>query len=112
MAVAWADGSVHEKEGSKIRENAESRGIGVSSARYEVLLRLIEDGPPEGLTAAWTEFMSHFTEGLSEDSRAVLRDNFFTSAKSVAAAAGGVIGIGKISSVEKEVLTAIESACT
>ena len=111
VAVAWADGSVDSKERTAVLEAVESAGISKGDAPYALLDAWLEVRPPENFMDAWEGYARELQEILGEKQRETFRRDIVESARSVADASGGVLGLGsRISREEKEVLKRIEAA--
>lgn len=111
VVVAWADGSVDPKERKAVLEAAEGAGISKSDAPYALLNAWLEVRPPENFMDAWEGYAGELRDVLDKEQRETVRRDIVERARSVADAAGGVLGLGsRISRDEKDVLKRIEAA--
>lgn len=111
VEVAWADGSLDEKEIAAVVQGAEDAGISKGSPSFALLLRWLEDKPGPEMLEAWTFYIKGMCEKLDAKERAELKGELLGRAKAVAEAAGGFLGLtSKISKQEKEMLKKLEDA--
>ena len=110
VRVAWADGSVHDKERSAILDAAAASGILPSTAAHELLKSWLQHAPDEQLRDAWTAYIGGLCEQLKDNQRTALRDAVVSRARSVAESAGGFLGLASISGAEEAELAAISKA--
>jgi hypothetical protein len=110
IEVVWADGEVDDDERRAVLEQAASQRIAPGSSEYELLERWLSHRPEDDLMRAWQHYAQGLCEHLSSSQRDVLRRELSRGLRKAAEASGGFLGLGKISSREKEVLERIESA--
>ena len=88
IAVAWADGSIDEKERRAVLSRATELGL----KKQDISHRLFEDWlahqPPQALIAAWKGYIAAFSARLEPDARRALRHDLLARARAVAEAAG------------------------
>ncbi len=106
--VAWSDGDLAENEKNAILKAAETVGVISGSPAFGLLNSWLNKKPAEELFAAWKEFVIAVRPALSDDAFQELRDAATTRARDVAAAAGGMLGVFKISASEEKALTDLE----
>lgn len=110
VAIAWADGSVHESEHEAIMGAAESAGVQKGSAAAELLDSWLSEKPGEDLLASWKAYVVALKSTLDPEAAGQLKSRVMERAEKVAAAAGGFLGLGnKISDAEQKVLEDLES---
>jgi len=113
IEVAWADGSVDDKERRAVLAGAEANGIVAGSPGYQVLEAWLRNRPDGRLLQTWGEYIVGLCACLDPAERHALRDEVMGRARSVAEATGGFLGLGKrISSEEEVVLGELEKAFT
>jgi hypothetical protein len=110
VEVAWADGSVKETEKAAVLEAASKSYFAAGSIDYSLLAQWLEHRPSRNLLDAWTHYIEGLCEMLSKSEKQTLRDELVGHARQVANAAGGFLGLGKISEAEQKVLSFMESA--
>jgi hypothetical protein len=110
VEVAWADGSIDPKEERAILERAEKSGIAPGSTDHDLLQSWLERRPEPRLLTAWTHMVQGLCENLTPEQVESLRAGLIERAQAVARASGGVLGMGKISSAEAEMIRQLESA--
>jgi len=111
VMVAWADGSLDDKERQAVLSAAAEAGLDRQGAAHQLFDRWLREPPPRELLAAWTDYTRAISATLDAAARAALRSELLGRARRVAEAAGGFLGVGrKVSASEEAVLTRLESA--
>ncbi len=110
VEVAWADGEMDERERDAILVGAESVGIEPGSPSHGLLRIWTEDAPAPDLMAAWREFIGALRAELEDGERDRLRQKLVGRARSVAEAAGGILGVDPVSPEEARVLEILDRA--
>lgn len=111
IEVAWADGRMERKERAAVLEGAVQTGLDRQSPSYKLLDIWTRDRPAPALLEAWRGFVAAVSGELSDGERARFGERILARAQAVAAAAGGILGVGsKISPEELEVLTELKRA--
>jgi len=111
VEVAWADGSLDTKERRAILDRARDSGIAPGSTEHTLLEVWLDRRPEPKLLTAWTHMVQGMAEQLGPDGTARLKAGLLERARAVAAASGGVLGLGsKISSAEAAMLAQLEGA--
>ncbi len=111
IAVAWADGTIDAKERSAVLDAAEQQGLDKSHPGHQLLERWLERKPERRLLEVWKSYVSALGEKLDDADRDELKTEILRRARSVAEAAGGLLGLGsKVSKSEQAVLDDLEKA--
>lgn len=110
IEVAWSDLEMQQKEKEAILRAAEGEGIADGDPVHELLEEWLKKKPGGQLLQAWIDYVQALDEQLTAEERACLKDQVMTRARHVAEAAGGLLGIAKISAAEKEMLAKLEAA--
>ena len=110
IEVAWADGAMDDKERKKLFEYAEKAGLRQKGLDPKVMSVLLKKRPDPALFKAWKHYIQTLCKELGAHERKALKDEVMADARSVAEAAGGILGLGKISAEEKAMLKTIEEA--
>jgi hypothetical protein len=110
IEVAWADGEIQDNERSAILQGAHGKGLEQGSDGYELLQSWLRRKPDAGLLEAWEAYIKALTGQLNDEQNKLLKNQIVGFAKMVAAAAGGFLGIGKVSASEEKVLARIDAA--
>lgn len=109
VEVAWADGSVDEKEKRAVLQAASQAGIAQGSVAYALVEGWLSLQPPKALHVAWFNYVKALCGQLTSQERLALQTEVLGRARAVAEASGGILGLGsKISATEAEVLTRLE----
>jgi hypothetical protein len=111
VAVAWADGSLDERERSAILSRAKQAGFDKQHESYQLIQGWLERMPPPELVATWREYVSALFATLTDDARHALKSEILGGARTIAEVAGGFMGMGqKVSAAEAAVLRKLERA--
>lgn len=108
VEVAWADGDLDVRERRAIVEGA---GIARESTAGALLEAWLDRRPDEKLFTAWTQTVQAMRSQLPADAAGRLKTSLLEKARAVAAASGGIFGVGsKVSKAEAEMLAKLEAA--
>ena len=111
VEVAWADGQIDEKEREAILNAAAERGIEADSDARQMLDAWLAMRPGPQLREAWAAYIETIKGILNDAARETLRNEILEQSRTVAEAAGGLLGIGpRISKAEKRVLEELSGA--
>lgn len=110
VEVAWADGSVDEKEKIAVLSAAEKMGFAKNSSDYEILSQWMNHRPSKELLDAWIDYMKGLCAELSKEEIGSLRNELMSNTRMIASASGGVMGIGSISKTENKILKVLEDS--
>ncbi|MDP6467832.1 MAG: hypothetical protein QF918_08840 [Pirellulaceae bacterium] len=110
VLVAWADGKIDERERRAVISAANSEGINA------VCLQLLEDWlsqqPGLVLKEAWISYVGALAHQLSPGELKGLKASVMGRAEKVAKAAGGALGLDRISISERALLNELSAAFT
>jgi hypothetical protein len=107
--VAWADGSVDEREREAIIEAATKQGLAAEAIARELLGDWLERKPDDRLLETWKQYIRTIWGRFSDDERVQMRTNLIAATRQVAEAAGGFLGIASISAAEQAMLDELEA---
>jgi hypothetical protein len=111
VAVAWADGSIDDKERTVAFAKAAEMGLAKEDISRQLFERWLAEPPPPSLLAAWKEYIGALSAPLGAEARRALRNELLDRARAVAEAAGGFLGITRrVSLAEEDVLKELEQA--
>lgn len=110
VEVAWADAELDDKERQAVLQAAEGSGVAPASAERALLESWLASRPPERLFRAWEEYTASLAGALDPAQRARLKEEVVGRARRVAEAAGGFLGMAKVSEPERKVLERLEKA--
>ena len=110
IAVAWADGAIQDNERTAILQGAHGKGLEQGTPGYELLQTWLAKQPTEELLTAWEAYIKALAGQLNDEQNRLLKNQIVGFAKMVAAAAGGILGFGKVSGAEEKILHRIETA--
>jgi hypothetical protein len=108
VEVAWADGTIDAKERRAVVERA---GVPQDSTAGALLAAWLDRRPDAKLLTAWTHLVQAMSEQLGPAEAARVKTGLLERARAVAAAAGGMFGVGsKVSAAEAAMLAKLEAA--
>ena len=107
-AISWADGRLEDKERKAILKAASERGVEPGSANFTMLEVWLKEKPSQQLLDAWKKYARGIWEQLTEAERVLMRESLVGSAREIAEAAGGFLGVASISPQEKALLEELE----
>jgi hypothetical protein len=111
VEVAWADGTLDEKEGAAVLAAAREAGIPAESSAYALLDAWLKRKPEPYLLAAWTTLVQGMSASLPEAEVKKFEASLMDRLRRVAGASGGVLGLGsKVSKQEAAVLAKLSKA--
>lgn len=109
ISIAWADGRLELAEREAVLAAAAESGVTRGSASYELLSSWLQTQPGPQLLATWKSYVQAIREKLDSTARMQMKNTILNRAQQVAQSAGGLFGIGKVSSNERQLLTELES---
>ena len=62
MAVAWADGTIDDKERAAVFSRAAEVGVHKGDVSHELFERWLTEPPPPSLVAAWKDYVRAFAD--------------------------------------------------
>jgi len=110
VEVAWADGSIDDRERRQILERAEKSGLAPGSTDHGLLQSWLERRPDPKLLSAWIHMVEGLCEHMTPEQVRALRADLIERARSIASASGGLLGVGKVSAAEADMIQQLESA--
>ena len=110
VEVAWADGNVDALEKKAVLKAAHLMGFSEGSAGYLLIMQWLEHRPAPDHFEVWTHYVKDLCEQMTQEQKKAFREDFIGSARTVAQASGGFLGINKISEEENEMLKKLEAA--
>lgn len=110
ILVAWSDHHVDHKERLAVLTTAVAGGIGMNSPAYGLLEFWLENEPTPQLAETWKHFVQVVMSALSEEARAMLRQEILAQARKAAKASSAGLTSCKISAQERRMLKELELA--
>lgn len=102
VEVAWASGAVEAEERKLVMQAAKDAGLDAQS--QELLSSWLSHAPDRALVNAWRSYVATLAQNMTAQQRETLKTEVLGRARNVAAAAGGVLGVGKVSKAEADKL--------
>jgi hypothetical protein len=103
-------GKIESAERAAVLRHANGLGIVSGSVEHELLERWLTHRPEPGLMTAWQTCLKGLCESLGPDERVILKQELLHATRTTAEAAGGFLGLGRISSAEQQVLDTLASS--
>jgi hypothetical protein len=110
VQVAWANGKVEDHEREALLKAAEQCGVARNSDCHELFEDWLDVRPSPSLFRTWADYTRAMCEQLESEQRESLRRDIVGRARKVAEAAGGFLGLARISREEQRVLEEIDAA--
>lgn len=110
VEVAWADGKLDGNERASILDAAAKQGILPGTDARRLLENWLDSPTAPSLLRAWIEYTKELCAEFGQKRKAALSKEVIGRARAVAESAGGLLGIGAVSSDEQEVLRLLEEA--
>jgi uncharacterized tellurite resistance protein B-like protein len=107
VEVAWADGDVNAKERDAVLSAAHEQGIETGTASHDLLESWLNTRPGPALFASWAAYATELAAALSIDQRQALHRDLAERAQGIARAAGGLLGIGRVSDAEQRAIDSL-----
>jgi hypothetical protein len=107
LQVAWADGDVTMRERDLILKLAGSRGIVEGSTAYQQLVGWLTQRPSEQFFQDTLRIIAGLFEALPPEQQAAGKRDLVSYSTNLASISGGILGLGKISRHEQEVIERI-----
>ena len=110
VEMAWAEGGITPAERTLLVAFARERGIAEGSAADRQLANWMAQRPSPDVFARATRLIRAMLDTGSPATGSLNADELIHYSESIAAASGGILGIGKISSEERATLAKIVAA--
>jgi tellurite resistance protein len=107
LQMAWAEGGVTREEREVLVRFARSRGIAPDTAADRQLTEWLANRPDEAVFARAGRLIRALLESGSPSAAALTADELVLHAEKIAAASGGILGLGRISPEERALLKQI-----
>jgi len=109
VLVAWANGTINDKECEAVMAGAEKSGIASGSTAAKMLSGWLTEKPGDDLAVAWKGYIGAINLKLPAGDQVELGEQIMARCNNVAEAAGGFLGLGSISANEKAVLDIVKA---
>jgi hypothetical protein len=110
IEVAWADGTIDPEERDAVLAHANAQGISPGSTEHDLLECWLTHRPEPKLLEAWQTYVKGLCEILGAEERVLLKEELMHATKTTAQAAGGFLGLGRISRLEQEMLETLAAS--
>jgi len=110
VQMAWVEGGVSNDERALIVQFARERGVEAGSAADQQLQHWLAERPSEDVFSRATRLIRAVLDHPEGQNTVLSVDDLVHRCEEIAAASGGILGFGKISSEERALLGRIQSA--
>jgi hypothetical protein len=107
LQMAWAEGSVSDRERDLIIEAARARGIDKDSPADHQLASWLASRPPDELFEKTLRAIGAILQARPPEEREANQRDLLSRLTAIASASGGILGFGKVSPEEQQVLARI-----
>jgi hypothetical protein len=107
VQMAWAEGSVSDRERDLIVEAARARGVDAGSAADRQLTDWLANRPTDDFFEKTLRAVGAIIHAHPAEEREAIEHDLLSYVTAVASASGGILGFGKVSPQEREVLARI-----
>jgi hypothetical protein len=107
--MAWAEGGITPAERNLLVKLARERGIADGGPADRLLNEWMARQPSPEVFARATRLIRAMLDAGTPDATALSADDLIKYCENIAAASGGILGIGKISAEERDTLAQIAS---
>jgi len=109
IQMAWAEGTVSDRERELIIQAARSRGIESGSTADRQLVAWLTTRPADGFFETTMRVIRAMLQARPSEEREASKRDLLSYLTSIASASGGVLGFGKVADEERELLARITS---
>jgi hypothetical protein len=110
IEVAWSDGKIQPAERVILLKAIEDAGIPKGGIAYQLMQQWLDRRPEPALMELWKSYTKVLMTELNGDAGDRIRQTVMGHARAVADAAGGFLGLGRVSRQEERVLQVLEAA--
>lgn len=107
LQMAWAEGSVSDSERDLIVEAARARGINKDSPADQQLTEWLTSRPSDDLFERTLRAIGAILQARPAEERDASQRDLLSRLTAIASASGGILGFGKVSSQEQQVLARV-----
>lgn len=107
VQIAWAEGGVSDRERRLIVEAARAHGVEAGSAADAQLAGWLENRPSDAFFDRTLRAVGAMLESRPAEERQIAGRDLLAYSSAIASASGGVLGFGKVSDTERQVLARI-----
>lgn len=107
IQVGWADGDLAERERVSILEIARARGIVEGSAAHRQLTEWLTQNPSDEFFEHTLRIIGVLFRALTPEQREADKLDLVSYSGKIASISGGILGLGKVSRQEREVIEKI-----
>lgn len=110
VLTAWADGSIEPEEKEAILKSVLKIGWVKNDFDYTLLEKWLNHKPNAQLIDAWKHYVEGLCKKMTFDEVKHFKKEIISHVEIIAKTSGGILGLGKTSAEEKEMIKKLESA--
>ncbi len=110
IEVAWADGAIQSAEEAVVLRAVEGAGIQKESVAFQLVQEWLKRPPDPKLMKCWMDYTRALMSELTHEACESVRQTVLGHARAVAEAAGGFLGLGRVSHAEEKILRVLKEA--
>ena len=110
LEVCWADGQVQAGERDAMEKALVQHGFAADEIQFTAVVLWLDNPPPPHLFQTWVRYIAALDEQLFAGERKQLMALLVDQARTIARAAGGLLGIRSISEREERVIEKLQDA--
>jgi hypothetical protein len=110
VLVAWSDGTINSQERRRISQIAILRGLDNEDSGWRKLVRYLEDRPSDQFFQLMLRALRASLDTSPMEQKELGKRELIADCTSVAMAAGGLIGFGRVSQTERATIEQIAAA--
>lgn len=109
VQAAWASGVVAPRQRAAVLDAAQSAGCPRGSSAYGLLVSWLDRRPARKFAQVWRSYAAALGRTMNPEERESFRGELLGQASVVAEAAGGFLGMGRVSRAEQRVLAELQA---
>ena len=110
LQVAWADAGISPAERALIVDVARSRGIAEGSVADQQLLAWLNDRPSADVFSRAGRLINAMLAAHAGTPEGLSSDDLVQQCERIAAASGGILGVGRVSAAERAAIQQVQNA--
>jgi hypothetical protein len=110
VEVAWADGTIQPGERKVLLHAIEEAGLPKEGVAFKLMKQWLTRRPEPRMMKLWQNYTKALLAELPAEAGQNIKQTLLKQARSLAEAAGGFLGLARISNEEAEVLRSLEKA--
>jgi len=110
VLVAWADGTIEDREREAILQAAHTAGHERDNASHQLIEEWLNHEPADNIKTAWKDYVNAICNTVSTNTQMMIEKDVLERSRKVAESAGGILGFHKTSDAQQAMLKEIAAA--